>query len=85
MIAAMAGLDTRATTDRGWTSIQGGEQLTELFCYYGGMTQPDKPHIYELRVYALGKMLDMGMGFLLNELYREMDGHILGQFTLKGI
>ena len=24
-------------------------------------------------------------GFLLNELYREMDEHILDQFTLKGI
>ena len=67
-----------------WTSIQGGEQTTELSCYYGGMTPPDKPHIYELHVYALDKMLDLERGFLLNELYREMDGHILDQFTLKG-
>ena len=65
--------------------IQGGEQSTELSCYYGGMTPPDKLHIYELHVYALDKMLDLGRGFLLNELYREMDGHILDQFTLKGI
>ena len=49
------------------------------------MTPPDKPHIYELHVYALDKMLDLERGFLLNELHREMDGHILGQFTLKGI
>ena len=68
-----------------WTSIQGGEQTTELSCYYGGMTPPDKPHIYELHVYALDKMLDLERGFLLNELYREMDGHILDQFTLKGV
>ncbi len=68
-----------------WTSIQGGEQSTELSCYYGGMTPPDKPHIYELHVYALDKMMDLEKGFLLNELYREMDGHILDQFTLKGI
>ncbi len=46
---------------------------------------PDKPHIYELHVYALDKMLDLERGFLLNELYREMDGHILAQHTLKGI
>ena len=52
---------------------------------YGGMTPPDKPHIYELHVYALDKMLDLEKGFLLNELYQEMDGHILDQFTLKGI
>ena len=57
-----------------WTSIQGGEQSTELSSYYGGMTPPDKPHIYELHVYALDKMLDLERGFLLNELYREMDG-----------
>ena len=48
-------------------------------------TPPDKPHIYELHVYALDKMLDLERGFLLNELYCEMDGHILDQFTLKGI
>ena len=68
-----------------WTSIQGGEQTTELSCYYGGMTPPDKPHIYELHVYALDKMLDLVRGFLLNELYREMEGHILNQYTLKGV
>ncbi len=68
-----------------WTSIQGGEQSAELSCYYGGMTPSDKPHIYELHVYALDKMLDLERGFLLNELYCKMDGHILDQFTLKGI
>ena len=68
-----------------WTSIQGGEQSTELSSYYGGMTPPDKPHIYELHVYALDKMLGLERGFLLNELYQEMDGHILDQFTLKGM
>lgn len=68
-----------------WTSIQGGEQSVELSSYYGGMTPPDKPHIYELHVYALDKMLDLEPGFLLNELYHQMDGHILEQYTLKGI
>jgi len=68
-----------------WTSIQGGEQSKELSCYYGGMTPPDKPHIYELHVFALDKMLNLEQGFLLNELFREMDGHILEQATLKGV
>lgn len=68
-----------------WTSIQGGEQSAELSSFYGGMTPPDKPHIYELHVYALDKMLDLEPGFLLNELYHQMDGHILEQYTLKGI
>ena len=57
----------------------------ELSSFYGGMTPPDKPHIYELHVYALDKLLDLRRGFLLNELYREMDGHILAEYTLKGI
>lgn len=68
-----------------WTSIQGGEQSVELSSYYGGMTPPDKPHIYELHVYALDKMLEVNKGFGLNELYRAMDGHILEMYTLKGI
>ena len=68
-----------------WTSIQGGEQSAELSSYYGGMTPPDKPHTYELHVYALDKMLDIKQGFLLNELYHAMEGHVLEQYTLKGI
>lgn len=68
-----------------WTSIQGGEQSVELSSYYGGMTPPDRPHVYELHVYALDKMLDIKQGFGLNELYRAMDEHILEQCTLKGI
>ena len=62
-----------------------GTQFNENGIPYGGMTPPGKPYIYELHVYALDKMLDLEKGFLLNELYREMDGHILGAFTLKGI
>jgi len=68
-----------------WTSIQGGEQSAELSSYYGGMTPPDKPHTYELHVYALDTLLDLKQGFLYNELYHAMDGHILEQCTLKGI
>lgn len=68
-----------------WTSIQGGEQSSELSSFYGGMTPPDSPHIYELHVYALDQMLDIKQGFLLNELFHAMEGHILEQYTLKGV
>lgn len=68
-----------------WTSIQGNQQAKELSCFYGGMTPPDKEHIYELHIFALDKLLDLENGFLLNELYRKMDEHILDNFTLKGI
>lgn len=68
-----------------WTSIQGGAQSVALSSYYGGMTPPDKPHLYELHVYVLDCMLDLQNGFLLGELYRAMEGHILAQDTLRGL
>ncbi|WP_142414203.1 YbhB/YbcL family Raf kinase inhibitor-like protein [Hathewaya massiliensis] len=67
-----------------WMSIQGGNQSKELSSYYGGMAPPNEPHIYELHIYALDTMLDLANGFMLNEMFRQMDGHILAQYTLKG-
>lgn len=67
-----------------WTSMQGGGQSRELSSYYGGMAPPDAPHLYELHVYALDTLLDLQNGFFMNDLYKKMDGHILGQYTLKG-
>lgn len=68
-----------------WTSIQGNNQSKELSNFYGGMTPPDQAHIYELHIFALDKLLNLTSGFYLNELYREMDGHILETYTLKGV
>lgn len=68
-----------------WTSIQGNHQSREPSCFYGGMTPPDQVHTYELHVFALDGLLDIGKGFLLNELYHKMEGHILEQYKLKGI
>lgn len=68
-----------------WTSIQGGSQSKDYSSFYGGMTPPDKPHTYELQLYALDTLLDLENGFLLNELHHKMDGHILHSFTLKGL
>ena len=66
-----------------WTSAQGGNQSKGLSSFYGGMSPPDAPHLYELHVYALDTLLDLENGFLYNHLYRQMDGHILAQYTLK--
>ena len=49
------------------------------------MTHLDKLHLYELHVFALDKLLDLQNVFLLNELYHEMEGHILEKFTLSGV
>ena len=68
-----------------WTSVQGGQQSRELSSYYGGMMPPDAPHVYELHVYALDSVMDLENGFYMNDLYKKMDGHILAQYTLKGI
>ncbi|MEG0323877.1 MAG: YbhB/YbcL family Raf kinase inhibitor-like protein [Raoultibacter sp.] len=68
-----------------WTSIQGGQQSAELSTFYGGMCPPDAPHLYELQVYALDCVLDLENGFLLNELFHAMDGHILEHATLKAL
>lgn len=68
-----------------WMSIQGGQQSKELSSFYGGMAPPNAPHVYEIHVYALDSIFDLRNGFFMNELYRKMDGHILDQFTLKGI
>lgn len=67
-----------------WTSMQGGQQSKELSGFYGGMAPPDAPHLYELHVFALDQELDLEAGFLMNDMYKKMDGHILSQYTLKG-
>lgn len=66
-----------------WTSIQGGQQDKTLSSFYGGMAPPNAPHVYELHVFALDTLLPLENGFLMNELYHAMDGHILAQETLK--
>lgn len=68
-----------------WPSPQGGGQSKELSRFYGGMGPPDAPHLYELHVYALDTMLDLEPGFYMNQMYKQMDGHILDQYTLKGL
>lgn len=67
-----------------WISPQGGSQSTELSSFYGGMAPPDKPHTYEIHVYALDTTVDLENGFLLNELYHAIEGHVLADYTLKG-
>ena len=68
-----------------WTSPQGGQQSKALSSVYGGMAPPDSPHLYELHVYALDTLLPLENGFYMNTLYHQMDGHILDQYTLKGL
>ena len=52
---------------------------------YGGMTPPDAPHNYTLRVYALDTELDLKEGFFLNELVHAMKGHVLATAEAEGV
>lgn len=56
----------------------------ELAVGYQGPGAPERPHIYETHVFALDTMLDLERGFYMNELWWQMKGHILEQFTLEG-
>lgn len=68
-----------------WVSIQGGQQSPELSACYGGMAPPNEPHTYELHVYALDTLLDLDNGFWFHQMFRQMEGHVLAQVTLKGV
>lgn len=68
-----------------WISTQGGSVEKKYACYYGGMAPPDRPHIYDLTVYALDTTLDLENGFYPNEMFRKMEGHVLESTTIKGM
>ncbi len=67
-----------------WFTPMAYEQSKELSSFYGGMAPPDKPHTYELHVYALDCMLELENGFYFNELHKQMQGHVLATCTIKG-
>ncbi len=52
---------------------------------YGGMAPPDRPHTYDLIVYALDEMLSLQPGFTEQELQNAIQGHILAQGQLSGL
>lgn len=51
---------------------------------YGGPDPPNKPHEYEIRVYALDTMLMLKNGFMLNDLYRAMRSRVLAKAVIYG-
>lgn len=69
-----------------WFSPLLAEPLSKIqAATYGGMVPPDRPHTYEVLVYALDDMLNLSSGFYLNDLYAAMEGHILDKAKLLGI
>ncbi|WP_416828045.1 YbhB/YbcL family Raf kinase inhibitor-like protein [Ectobacillus polymachus] len=48
---------------------------------YVGPTPPDRDHVYTLTVYALDKVLDLKEGYLLNDFYKEIEGHVISDVS----
>lgn len=51
---------------------------------YGGPAPPNGEHTYTLKVFALDKELGLKNGFLLNDLMKAMDGHVITHAKIKG-
>lgn len=52
---------------------------------YGGPAPEDRPHEYELQVFALSEMLDLSEGYYYNEFLRAIRGKVLDTAYLRGI
>ncbi len=72
-----------ASTDTDSTFIQGQNSWGESS--YGGMAPPDRPHTYDLIVYALDAILPLTKGFTEQELKDAMQGHILAEGKMQGL
>lgn len=57
----------------------------EKATFYGGPTPPDKDHLYEVKIYAIDKKLNLKTGFYLNEAFKEIKGHVLGESIIEGM
>ena len=66
-----------------WSSLGGSRDAKEVSCYGGPAPYDGKVHTYEMHVYALDKTLNLKNGFLMNEMFKQMEGHILDEYTLK--
>lgn len=66
-----------------WSSLGGSRPAEEVSCYGGPAPYDGKVHTYELHVYALDCELPLENGFLMNELFHAMEGHVLASYTLK--
>ena len=52
---------------------------------YGGMAPPDRPHYYDITVYALDCFLDINNGFSYQELKNKIKNHIIDETNIKGL
>ena len=49
------------------------------------MAPPDRPHYYDITVYALDCFLDINEGFTYQELKDKIKNYILDEANIKGL
>lgn len=52
---------------------------------YGGPAPEDRPHEYELQLYALSDTLALENGYYYNEFLREIRGKVLDTAVIRGV
>lgn len=52
---------------------------------YGGPAPEDRPHEYELQLYALSDFLDLKDGYYYNEFLRQIRGKVLDTAVIRGV
>lgn len=52
---------------------------------YGSMSPPDRPHRYDIHVYALDFDPALTTGFYMNDMFHAIQGHVLTQAQIQGV
>lgn len=53
--------------------------------YYGGPAPEDRPHEYELQLFALSEKLELENGYYYNEFLKAIRGKVLGVAAIRGV
>ena len=52
---------------------------------FGGPAPEDRPHEYELQLFALSEVLDLKDGYYYNEFLKEIRGKVLDTAVIRGV
>lgn len=63
----------------------GIEDQDPLGYYYGGPAPEDRPHEYELQLFALSEELDLENGYYYNEFLKAIRGKVLDVVMMRGV
>jgi len=66
-------------------SETGIEDDDPLSYYYGGPAPEDRPHEYELQLFALSEKLELKNGYYYNEFLKAIRGKVLDVAVIRGV